>query len=298
MLAVHTEYSHTTVAGAAAARCGRCRLSVCCGWRGGGKARAWGRRVLAVRPCTCPPSPPRCPVPSTFCPHPPRQPDGEAVGVCGGQRKLPVLEAEAARQLLATPHRILSRQHESDAGRGAGRHSLRRQARRVGGGRARLAFGDAAAAPEASYRSPLTGHAFYNLACVDLACAASPRAYMQAVHCCTARQTHLGCRRRRVSRHGPGVAQAEVHVFVAVHTPEARPAALCDGDGEVAGAADLRSGQRGGARIGSRRRGEERRRRRQGRLLHPALIWAHSQAGSQRRPLRDVLFAAFWASLG
>ena len=46
--------------------------------------------------------------------HGPRQPDREPVGVGGGERELPVGEAEAALELRRHPGRVLGRQHQRD----------------------------------------------------------------------------------------------------------------------------------------------------------------------------------------
>ncbi len=92
------------------------------------------------------------------------EPDHEPVGVGGGERELPVADAEAAAQLVRGDDGVLGRQHVGDA---AAHLGLDREPGRLGA----------------------------------------------------------------VPRHGARVAQAEVHVLVAVHVAEPRAPRLLDEEG-------------------------------------------------------------------
>ena len=69
----------------------------------------------------------------------PGEPDHGAVGVGGGQRELPVGEAEAASKLLADPARVLGGEHQGDAADCLGGDRLGRCGGRMPGHRAGIA---------------------------------------------------------------------------------------------------------------------------------------------------------------
>ncbi len=67
------------------------------------------------------------------------EPDGEAVGVGGGEGELPEGKAEATRQLFSDPDGVLGREHEGEAAAGLGPDRVDRRGGCVSGHRAGVA---------------------------------------------------------------------------------------------------------------------------------------------------------------